>query len=282
MATVPTGHGKGTGRWHVRQTVAGVTGGAGDDHREQGSRPLSCGLLAASYLPIVVNGRLRLWRHDCHKTMQNLGSGTKVLRLDQVSLRFGEGSPILNAIDFELAAGDFQFLTGPSGAGKTSLLRIMSMSLEPTSGRCQLFGEDASALPRAARPKLRRRIGFVYQDFRPLRIVGQLASDYSADVMDLLDWVGLSARADDFPPALSGGEKQRVAIARAVIAKPELILADEPTGSVDPVHARRLLRLFAELNKQGTTVFLATHDESLLKQASAPVVHLADGQLRQR
>jgi cell division transport system ATP-binding protein len=227
--------------------------------------------------------------------MQNLGSGTKVLRLDQVSLRFGEGSPILNAIDFELAAGDFQFLTGPSGAGKTSLLRIMSMSLEPTSGRCQLFGEDASALPRAARPKLRRRIGFVYQDFRlldhlsifdnvalPLRIIGQLASDYSADVMDLLDWVGLSARADDFPPALSGGEKQRVAIARAVIAKPELILADEPTGSVDPVHARRLLRLFAELNKQGTTVFLATHDESLLKQASAPVVHLADGQLRQR
>jgi cell division transport system ATP-binding protein len=218
-----------------------------------------------------------------------------VLRLDQVSLRFGQGAEILRDIDFELAAGDFRFLTGPSGAGKSSLLKIMSMTLDPTSGSCTVFGENTAMLSRRERPALRRRIGFVYQDFKlldhlsvfdnvalPLRISGQSISSYVGDVMDLLDWVGLKSHADALPPWLSGGEKQRVAIARAVISKPELILADEPTGSVDPVHAKRLLRLFVELNRQGTTVFLATHDEALLKQVSAPVVHLSEGRLQQR
>jgi cell division transport system ATP-binding protein len=218
-----------------------------------------------------------------------------VVRLDQVSLRFGEGAEILRHVDFELAAGDFRFLTGASGAGKSSLLRIMSMTLDPTSGSCTVFGENTALLSRRERPQLRRRIGFIYQDFKlldhlsvfdnvalPLRIVGRSISSYAGDVMDLLDWVGLKPHADALPPSLSGGEKQRVAIARAVIAKPELILADEPTGSVDPIHAKRLLRLFAELNRQGTTVFLATHDEMLLKQVSAPVVHLSEGRLQQR
>ena len=218
-----------------------------------------------------------------------------MLRLDQVSLRFGRGAEILRDVDFELASGDFMFLTGPSGAGKSSLLKIMSMTLDPTSGSCTVFGEDTSTLSRWQRPALRRRIGFVYQDFKlldhlsvfdnvalPLRITGNSISSYAGDVMDLLDWVGLKSHASALPPSLSGGEKQRVAIARAVISKPELILADEPTGSVDPVHAKRLLRLFAELNRQGTTVFLATHDESLLKQISAPAVHLSEGLLQQR
>ncbi len=218
-----------------------------------------------------------------------------MLRLDQVSLRFGQGAEVLRGIDFGLEAGDFVFLTGASGAGKSSLLKIMSLSLEPTAGRCTMFGEDLLSLHRKQRPALRRRIGFVYQDFKlldhlsvfdnvalPLRIQGKNVSGFAADVMDLLDWVGLKTHANALPPSLSGGEKQRAAIARAVISKPELILADEPTGSVDPVHARRLLRLFAELNKQGTTVFLATHDEGLLKQLSAPVVHLSEGRLQFR
>jgi cell division transport system ATP-binding protein len=218
-----------------------------------------------------------------------------VLRLDAVSLRFGQGAEILRDIDFDLAPGDFCFLTGASGAGKSSLLRIMSMALDQTSGSFTLFGQNAVSLSRRERAMLRRRVGFVYQDFRlldhlsvfdnvalPLRIAGQGTASYGRDVMDLLDWVGLKERADDFPPSLSGGEKQRIAIARAVIAKPELILADEPTGSVDQIHAKRLLRLFSELNRQGTTVFLATHDESLLKQVKAPVVHLAEGRLQKR
>ena len=218
-----------------------------------------------------------------------------MLRLDQVGLSFGNGAAIFEGLDLELAAGDFCFLTGASGAGKTSLLRLMSMALEPTSGRLSLFGENTAALSRQERQALRRRIGFVYQDFRlldhltifdnvalPLRIAGNDAQSYSNDVMDLLSWVGLHTRADDYPPAISGGEKQRVAIARAVIAKPDLILADEPTGSVDSGHGKRLLRLFTELNKQGTTVFLATHDEGLLKQWPAHVLHLAQGRLQQR
>ena len=218
-----------------------------------------------------------------------------MLRLDQVGLRFGDGAPVFNDLDLALAAGDFCFLTGASGAGKTSLLRLMSMALEPSSGRLSLFGQGTVSLSRQARQALRRRIGFIYQDFRlldhltifdnvalPLRIAGKSVEGYASDVMDLLSWVGLSARSDDFPPAISGGEKQRVAIARAVIAKPDLILADEPTGNVDAGHGKRLLRLFTELNKQGTTVFFATHDEGLLKQWAAPVLHLADGRLRLR
>lgn len=241
----------------------------------------------------MVNGGLRLWRHQWVSV--DVWRICVVLRLDHVSLRFGQGANILHDVNLELAAGDFRFLTGPSGAGKSSLLRLMSMTLDPTSGDCMVFGENTATLSRRKRSALRRRIGFVYQDFKlldhlsafdnvalPLRIAGQESESYTSDVMDLLNWVGLKPHADALPPSLSGGEKQRVAIARAVISKPELILADEPTGSVDSVHAKRLLRLFAELNRQGTTVFIATHDEALLKQIPASVVHLSDGRLQQR
>lgn len=216
-----------------------------------------------------------------------------MLELDDVGFRYGRGQDILHGVSFRLQRGAFAFLTGPSGAGKTTLLRLLFLALRPSHGRIRLFGEDVTRLQRSALPPVRRRVGVVFQEFRlldhlstfdnvalPLRVMGQGASDYSRDVMDLLDWVGLKKQAHAFPPVLSGGEKQRAAIARAVIAKPELLLADEPTGNVDPVLARRLVHLFAELNRLGTTVLLATHDQGLLKQVKAPVLHLQDGTLR--
>lgn len=216
-----------------------------------------------------------------------------MVRLDSIGLRYDDGPEILKDVSFRLEAGAFCFLTGPSGAGKTSLLRLLFLALKPTRGLISLFGENVANLSRDRLPALRRRIGVVFQDFRlldhlttfdnvalPLRIAGQRPESYSRDVMDLLEWVGLADQAQAYPPVLSGGEKQRAAIARAVISKPELLVADEPTGNVDPVLASRLLHLFLELNRLGTTVFLATHDESLISQAGAPVLHLEHGRLK--
>ncbi|MBC8038785.1 MAG: cell division ATP-binding protein FtsE [Rhizobiales bacterium] len=216
-----------------------------------------------------------------------------MVRLENVGLRYGHGPEILRDVSFRMEAGGFRFLTGPSGAGKTSLLRLLFLALKPTRGLIRLFGEDVAAFDRARLPLLRRRIGVVFQEFRlldhlttydnvalPLRVAGQRESRYRADVMDLLSWVGLADQAQAYPPVLSGGEKQRAAIARAVIGKPELLLADEPTGNVDPALARRLLHLFVELNRLGTTVLIATHDHKLVQQAKAPVLHLERGELR--
>jgi cell division transport system ATP-binding protein len=216
-----------------------------------------------------------------------------VLKLEAIGLRYGNGPEVLRDVSFSLAAGDFAFLTGASGAGKTSLLRLLFMALKPSRGRIHMFGTDVVNSPRKSLPALRRRMGVVFQDFRlldhlstfdnvalPLRIIGQKPQDYSADVKALLDWVGLGERINAFPPMLSGGEKQRAAIARAIISKPAILLADEPTGNVDPALARRLMHLFSELNRQGTSVLLATHDETLLKQIKAPVWHLEHGVLR--
>jgi cell division transport system ATP-binding protein len=218
-----------------------------------------------------------------------------VLQLDAVGLRYGNGPEVLADVSFTLDHGQFAFLTGASGAGKTSLLRLLFLGLKPSRGRFEMFGQDVIALPRADMPALRRRVGVVFQDFRlldhlstfdnvalPLRIQGKQPEDYTRDVKDLLDWVGLGDKLEALPPVLSGGEKQRAAIARAVISKPDIILADEPTGNVDPALAKRLLHLFVELNRQGTTVLLATHDESLLRQKKAPVFHLHHGVLEQR
>ncbi|MGH6821658.1 MAG: cell division ATP-binding protein FtsE [Methylocella sp.] len=213
--------------------------------------------------------------------------------LESVGLRYGAGPEILKDVTFRLEAGGFRFLTGPSGAGKTSLLRLLFLALKPTRGAIKLFGEDVAGFNRARLPLIRRRIGVVFQEFRlldhlttydnvalPLRVAGQRQSRYRADVMDLLSWVGLAEQAQAYPPVLSGGEKQRAAIARAVIGKPELLLADEPTGNVDPALARRLLHLFVELNRLGTTVLIATHDHKLVQQAKAPVLHLERGGFR--
>jgi cell division transport system ATP-binding protein len=216
-----------------------------------------------------------------------------VVRLDSVGLRYGDGPEILRDVSLHLQPGSFCFLTGPSGAGKTSLLRLLFLALKPTRGLINIFDHDVTQVSRHELPLLRRRIGVVFQEFRlldhlttfdnvalPLRVMGQREDDYRADVMDLLTWVGLADQAHAYPPVLSGGEKQRAAIARAVISKPELLLADEPTGNVDPVLAKRLLHLFQELNRLGTTVFLATHDLKLVAQSKASVFHLEKGMLR--
>jgi cell division transport system ATP-binding protein len=207
-------------------------------------------------------------------------------------MRYGVGPEVLRDVTFVLEAGSFTFLTGLSGAGKTTLLKLISMVEPPTRGLITLFGHDLATMRRPALPALRRRIGVVFQDFRllnhlsaldnvalPLRIAGIKESEYARDVEELLVWVGLGDRMNAVPPTLSGGEQQRVAIARAVVAKPDLLIADEPTGNVDPDIGERLIRLFAELNRLGTTVLIATHDRHLVESTRAREMRLVDGRL---
>ena len=218
-----------------------------------------------------------------------------MVRFENVGLRYGLGPEVLRDLSFRIDPHSFQFLTGPSGAGKTSLLRLLFLSMKPTRGLITQFGHDVATLSRDAVATLRRRIGIVFQDFRlldhlttwenvalPLRVMGKKESDYREDVTDLLRWVGLGDRIDAYPEVLSGGEKQRAAIARAVIGRPELLLADEPTGNVDPMIADRLLRLFVELNRLGTSVIIATHDYGLMDQLDAPRLVLYEGHLEIR
>ncbi len=215
-----------------------------------------------------------------------------MIRFENVGLRYGMGPEILSDLSFAIEPQSFQFLTGPSGAGKTSLIRLLFMSLRPTRGLIHVFNRDLSSLKKSELPELRRKIGVVFQDFRlldhlttyenvalPLRVIGKDEADYRMDVIELLKWVGLGERMHVLPPVLSGGEKQRAAIARALITRPDVLLADEPTGNVDPPLARRLLRLFIELNKLGTSVVIATHDIALLEQVDARRMVLADGRL---
>ena len=215
-----------------------------------------------------------------------------MIRFENVGLRYGLGPEVLRDLSFRIERRSFQFLTGPSGAGKTSLLRMLFLSLKPTRGLISMFDLDTAALTKDARATLRRRIGIVFQDFRlldhlttyenvalPLRVLGQDETGYRAEVVELLQWVGLGERIAALPPVLSGGEKQRAAIARAVIARPELLLADEPTGNVDPNLGQRLLRLFVELNKSGTSVVIATHDIALMDEYDARRLVLHEGRL---
>ncbi|CTQ73975.1 cell division ATP-binding protein FtsE [Roseibium alexandrii] len=215
-----------------------------------------------------------------------------MIRFENVGLRYGMGPEILQDLTFHIEPQSFQFLTGPSGAGKTSLIRLLFMSLRPTRGLINVFGRDMSVISKQELPALRRKVGVVFQDFRlldhlttyenvalPLRVAGKDEAEYRSDVIDLLKWVGLGDRMHVLPPVLSGGEKQRAAIARALITRPEVLLADEPTGNVDPPLARRLLRLFIELNKLGTSVVIATHDIALLEQVDARRMVLAEGRL---
>lgn len=215
-----------------------------------------------------------------------------LVRFENVGLRYGIGPEILRDIDFVLPPQSFQFLTGPSGAGKTTLLKLVMQTLKPTRGRVTLFGENVAQMNQSGIARLRRRIGIVFQDFRlldhlttyenvalPLLVQGRDEASYRAEVIELLGWVGLGDRMHVPPVILSGGEKQRAAIARALIAQPALLLADEPTGNVDPQLARRLLRLFIELNKSGTALVIATHDLALMDMVDARRLVLADGEL---
>ncbi|MGI9399630.1 MAG: cell division ATP-binding protein FtsE [Rhizobiaceae bacterium] len=216
-----------------------------------------------------------------------------MIKFENVGLRYGVGPEVLSDLTFDIAPKSFQFLTGPSGAGKTSLLRLMLLALRPTRGLVKVFGKEASQIKRSQMPSIRRRVGVVFQDFRlldhlttyenvalPLLVRGKTETQYRSDVTELLKWVGLGDRMHVLPPVLSGGEKQRAAIARALIDQPAILLADEPTGNVDPPLARRLLRLFIELHRSGTSVVIATHDLALMDQFEARRLVLNEGRLQ--
>jgi len=219
----------------------------------------------------------------------------QIVSFENVELAYGDNPPILRDINFTLTQGSFHFLTGSSGAGKTSLLRIIFLAKRPTRGQVLLFGEPIASLPRRALANIRRKIGVVFQEFRllehlsiyentalPLRVTGQKEAHYRATVLDLLDWVGLSHCLDATPSILSGGEQQRAAIARAVVSQPQIIIADEPTGNVDTQMGQRLMRLFIELNKLGTTILIATHDQHLWQAFDYPRLHLEAGTLARK
>lgn len=212
-----------------------------------------------------------------------------IARFDNVGLRYGSEREVLSDVAFTLFAGSFYFLTGASGAGKSSLLRMLYLAQRPSRGMISLFGTDAITLPRERLPGFRRRIGVVFQDVRlvphlsaydnvalPLRIAGVPEKEITRSVKDMLEWVGLEDRMHARPASLSGGEQQRVGIARAVIGRPELLVADEPTGNVDPEMAVKLLRLFEALNRLGTTVVVATHDMHLLQKVPDSLIMRLD------
>lgn len=230
-----------------------------------------------------------------------------VVAFDDVYLGYGADTPnttglgedgdenILKGLNFQLPAGSFHFLTGPSGAGKTSLLKMIYLAQKPTSGQITLFGEAIRPRDRVQTARLRARLGIVFQEFRllehlnvfdnaalPLFVHGQPFKKYHDDVTELLSWVGLRNRLQAMPHVLSGGEKQRLAIARAVVTRPTLILADEPTGNIDYAMGLRIMRLFIELNRLGATVLVATHDEGLVRAAGMPVLELRDGHIFRR
>ncbi|MBN8530259.1 MAG: cell division ATP-binding protein FtsE [Alphaproteobacteria bacterium] len=215
-----------------------------------------------------------------------------VIDFERVSFAYRNGREVLSNLSFRLQPGSFQFLTGKSGAGKSSLLKLLSLSLHPTKGRILMFGENVTQLEPERTPQVKRKIGMVYQDFRllnhmtveenialPLKVTGSDSPQARRHVRELLAWIGLADWAHVYPETLSGGQKQRVAIARAVIAKPEVLLADEPTGNLDPELSTRFLFLFEELHKEGTTVVFATHDAKLISQLAYPVLRLEDGRL---
>ncbi len=226
---------------------------------------------------------------------QRNGRNGPIISLNKVSLRYDRGPEVLSDLDLELANRSFTFLTGASGAGKSSLLKLIYLALKPTRGLISLFGQDIDQSKPRDIQRMKRRIGVVSQDFGliphltafentvlPLRATHRNISHYSGDARELLHWVGLGDKMQAYPLTLSGGEQQKLAIARAVITKPELLIADEPTGNVDPQMGQRLLKLFAEMNRTGTTILIATHDVALMKGISADVLTLSSGQLSRK
>lgn len=216
-----------------------------------------------------------------------------MIKFEYVGLRYGIGPEVLSDISFELASGSFHFLTGPSGAGKTSLMRLMYLAHLPSRGKVELFGENVVQMSRTSRMSMRQKVGTVFQDFRllphlsaydnvalPLRISGYKEHKIKSNVAELMEWVGLSDHMQALPNTLSGGQQQRIAVARAVVARPSLILADEPTGNLDDKIGQRIFKLFEQLNKMGTTIVIATHNVSMMQHFAYPVMVLDHGAMR--
>lgn len=215
-----------------------------------------------------------------------------MIKLEHVALEYVEGTPVLKDVSFALEPGSFHFLTGASGAGKSTLLALLSLRLRASRGNLFMFGENVTYLERSLLPVYRRRIGIVQQDFGlldhltvaenvalPLKIAGETPKQMTKKVEELLEWVGLPECYHEKPTVLSGGQKQRVAIARAVIYKPDILLADEPTGNLDSDLAIKFMYLFEALNQWGTTILFATHDEHLLEKFNYPVMKLRHGRV---
>ncbi len=215
-----------------------------------------------------------------------------IILLQNIGLKYDTGPEVLKDINLDIKSGEFYFLTGPSGAGKTSLLKLLHLAHKQTRGKIRLFSKDIDNLKHDEIAKIRRRIGVVFQDYEllnhlsimdnvslPLKIAGKSNKYIEDHVPELIKWVGLEKFINEKPTYLSGGQQQRVAIARAVINNPDIIIADEPTGNVDEEMAKKLLFLFLELNKRGTTIIIATHSVNLIKQFKFPVLHIKDGHL---
>jgi cell division transport system ATP-binding protein len=226
-------------------------------------------------------------------TLTDQAGPAAVVAVDNIAVTYAGAAPALDGVTFALAPGSFTFVTGGSGAGKTTLLNVIGLALPAVSGTVQILGRNPMALPRPERSALRRQIGMVFQDFRllehlsvlenvalPLRVEGVGESRRRAQASELLAWVGLGDRLAVLPLTLSGGQKQRVAIARAVINRPQLLLADEPTGSIDDEIGMRVIRLFQALHGEGTTVLIATHNTHLVQALDYPVLHLAAGRVQ--
>ena len=215
-----------------------------------------------------------------------------MIKFEHAGLRYGIGPEVLSDINFTLEPGSFHFLTGPSGAGKTSLMSLMYLGRKPTRGLVTMFGQNINNMDRAALCELRQKIGVVFQEFRllphlsafdnvalPMRISGHKESEVKSNVDELLEWVGLGDFKNALPLTLSGGQQQRVAIARAVIARPKLLLADEPTGNLDDNIGFRLMHLFEQLNRMGTTIVIATHSQGIMEKFGHPRLILDNGHL---
>ncbi len=215
-----------------------------------------------------------------------------MIRFDNVGLRYGPGDEVLSDVSFHLEPGSFHFLTGKSGAGKSSLLKLVYLSRQPSRGLIHMMDQDLNTASRDTLVSMRQGIGVVFQDYRllehlstfenvalPLRIKGASEDQVQEEVSELLAWVGLADHLHELPSTLSGGQKQRASIARAVVTAPKILLADEPTGNVDDEMALRLMQLFVEMNKVGTTLLIATHDTRWVDRYAAPQLHLDDGRL---
>jgi cell division transport system ATP-binding protein len=215
-----------------------------------------------------------------------------MLRLEHVAMRYDGGREVLRDVNLTLRRGEFVFAVGPSGAGKTSLLRLLALLHRPSAGRLRVFDEDVAGLSQERLAPLRRRIGVVFQDVRlldhlsvfdnaalPLRISGGRDAELGNGVFEMLSWLGLGDVIDAKPGTLSMGQRQLVSVTRAVITRPSLLLCDEPTANIDRKLARRLIHLFTQLSRHGTTVVLATHSADLVERFPHPIVRLAGGRL---